>query len=103
MVKFEDSAGDAPGIDPPEQSGAPEESAAGCRRPLTEERRAVRGMPPPRPEAPAADRADGKLVDAAKVSEIKRAIAEGRFKVNVDVVADRLIESVFDPMCSNKA
>jgi negative regulator of flagellin synthesis FlgM len=32
--------------------------------------------------------------DAAKVESIKQAIREGRFKINPDVVADRLVESV---------
>ncbi|HRQ04751.1 flagellar biosynthesis anti-sigma factor FlgM [Nitrosomonas halophila] len=35
-----------------------------------------------------------QVVDAAKVAEIKQAISEGRFKVNPEVVADRLLESV---------
>ena len=34
------------------------------------------------------------VVDSARVDEIKQAIAEGRFKVNADRVADSLIESV---------
>ncbi len=37
--------------------------------------------------------ADGAF-DAGRVMEIKQAIAEGRFKVNADVVADRLLETV---------
>jgi negative regulator of flagellin synthesis FlgM len=37
--------------------------------------------------------ADG-VFDAARVQEIKQAITEGRFKVNADVVADRLLETV---------
>ncbi|MDW8468016.1 MAG: flagellar biosynthesis anti-sigma factor FlgM [Burkholderiales bacterium] len=32
--------------------------------------------------------------DAARVEEIKAAIREGRFKVNAEVVADRLIQSL---------
>lgn len=32
--------------------------------------------------------------DAARVEEIKAAIREGRFKVNSEVVADRLIQSL---------
>ena len=36
----------------------------------------------------------GEVVDAARVSEIKQAISEGHFKVNPDVVADRLLETV---------
>lgn len=34
------------------------------------------------------------VVDTAKVSEIKQAISEGRFKVNPDVIADRLLQTV---------
>lgn len=33
-------------------------------------------------------------IDAAKVAEIKQAISEGRFKINSEVVADRLIATV---------
>jgi negative regulator of flagellin synthesis FlgM len=33
-------------------------------------------------------------LDAAKVEEVKQAIREGRFRVNAEVVADRLIESM---------
>ena len=36
----------------------------------------------------------GGVVDPARVSEIKQAISEGRFKVNPDVVADRLLQTV---------
>lgn len=35
-----------------------------------------------------------ETIDAAKVAEVKQAISEGRFKVNADVVADRLLEAV---------
>lgn len=34
------------------------------------------------------------VVDAGKVAEIKQAISNGRFKVNPEIVADRLIETV---------
>jgi negative regulator of flagellin synthesis FlgM len=34
------------------------------------------------------------VVDAARVAELKRAISEGRFKVNPERVADGLLESV---------
>ncbi|MDD2686410.1 MAG: flagellar biosynthesis anti-sigma factor FlgM [Gallionella sp.] len=36
------------------------------------------------------------VADAAKVAEIKQAISDGRFKVNSEVVADRLIQTVRD-------
>ncbi|MCL2345640.1 MAG: flagellar biosynthesis anti-sigma factor FlgM [Desulfobulbus sp.] len=35
-------------------------------------------------------------VNAARIQEIKQAIAEGRFKVNPEAIADRLIESARD-------
>jgi len=41
------------------------------------------------------DATDG-TVDTARVDEIKQAISEGRFKVNADVVADRLLQTVRD-------
>lgn len=37
--------------------------------------------------------ADTPAVDSARVAEIKQAIAEGRFKVNPDVVADHLLQT----------
>lgn len=47
--------------------------------------------------------ANTPLVNAAKVAEIKKAISEGRFKVNSGVVADGLIRSVTDLINSHKA
>ena len=44
----------------------------------------------------------GEGVDAARVSEIKQAISEGRFKVNPDFVADRLLQTVRDLIVANK-
>ncbi|MEQ1838299.1 MAG: flagellar biosynthesis anti-sigma factor FlgM [Candidatus Nitrotoga sp.] len=38
--------------------------------------------------------ASALVVDAGKVAEIKQAISNGRFKVNPEIVADRLIETV---------
>jgi negative regulator of flagellin synthesis FlgM len=37
---------------------------------------------------------DVPVVDIQRVEEIKLAIAEGRFKVNPDVIADKLLETV---------
>ncbi len=34
------------------------------------------------------------VFDTARVAEIKQAISEGRFKVNAEVVADRLLDTV---------
>ncbi|MCB1986000.1 MAG: flagellar biosynthesis anti-sigma factor FlgM [Burkholderiales bacterium] len=36
----------------------------------------------------------GSVVDMSRVQEIKQAISEGTFKVNPDVVAERLLETV---------
>lgn len=41
-----------------------------------------------------AELSSGEPFDAAKVEEIKQAMRDGQFKVNADVVADRLIESM---------
>jgi negative regulator of flagellin synthesis FlgM len=38
--------------------------------------------------------ANSAVVDTARVAEIKQAISEGRFKVNPEAVADRLLETV---------
>jgi negative regulator of flagellin synthesis FlgM len=35
-------------------------------------------------------------IDMARVQEIKQAISEGRFQVNAEVVADKLLETVRD-------
>ena len=37
--------------------------------------------------------ADTPVVDSARVADIKQAIAEGRFKVNPDAVADHLLQT----------
>src|SRR5688572_25837196 len=41
-------------------------------------------------------------VDTARVAEVKRTMAEGRFEVNAEKVADRLIEATRDFMRAQK-
>ena len=40
-------------------------------------------------------------VNSARIQEIKTAISEGRFKINPEAIADRLIESARDLLNSN--
>lgn len=47
--------------------------------------------------------ADVPVMDQAKVEEIKRAIASGHFKVNAEVVADRVIETAKELLSAHKA
>jgi len=42
------------------------------------------------------------VVDAARVAEIKQAITDGQFKVNPEVVADRLIDTVKELIRAHK-
>lgn len=43
------------------------------------------------------------VVDTKRVSEIKQAIAEGRFKVNPERIADGLIDSVRQLLAKNRS
>lgn len=45
---------------------------------------------------------DAPPFDATRVSEIKQAIAEGRFTINAEAVADRLIESASELISSQR-
>lgn len=45
--------------------------------------------------------ADKPPVDSARIQEIKQAISEGRFKINPEAIADRLIESTRDLLNGN--
>jgi len=42
------------------------------------------------------------VVDSARVDAIKQAISEGRFNVNSEVVADRLVASVKEYLLNQK-
>ncbi|MGE5465790.1 MAG: flagellar biosynthesis anti-sigma factor FlgM [Ignavibacteria bacterium] len=53
-------------------------------------------------EIQASASADVDVVDTQRVSEIKQAIAEGRFKVNPERIADGLLASVRE-MLANKS
>jgi negative regulator of flagellin synthesis FlgM len=45
----------------------------------------------------------GQAVDHARVAEVKRAIAEGRFEVNSEKIADRLIHSTQEFLRAHKS
>jgi negative regulator of flagellin synthesis FlgM len=44
---------------------------------------------------------DKPPVNSARIQEIKQAISEGRFKINPEAIADRLIESTRDLLNNN--
>jgi len=46
---------------------------------------------------------DSTPMDSAKVEAIKQAISEGRFKINPEMIADRLLNSVRDSLANQKA
>lgn len=45
---------------------------------------------------------EGQPVDTAKVEAIKQAIAEGRFKINPEKIAERLLTSVQELLTNQK-
>lgn len=45
---------------------------------------------------------DTTTMNVSKIAEIKQAMAEGRFKVNPEAVADRLLETVKELIQNNK-
>jgi negative regulator of flagellin synthesis FlgM len=47
--------------------------------------------------------ANAPVIDQAQVDEIKQAIASGQFKVNPEVVADRLLDTVREIISSKSA
>ena len=100
MATIDDSIGNAPGIPPGTQRGGQNNATVEGRGVGTEGNDVPDQRPPLRPQENAP--AGGKLMDVAKVQEIKRAIAEGRFKIDSEVVADRLIESARDLIASRR-
>ncbi len=46
--------------------------------------------------------ASDSIVNTARVQEIKQAISEGNFRINPEVIADRLLETVKELMQSKK-
>jgi negative regulator of flagellin synthesis FlgM len=68
---------------PPEESAAPPISAQVQLSPLSAQLQSIhRGF------------ADTPVIDAARVAELKSAIASGHFTINADKIADRLLETV---------
>ena len=53
------------------------------------------------PLAASMQASDRPPVNSARILEIKQAISEGRFKINPEAIADRLIESARDLVNSN--
>jgi negative regulator of flagellin synthesis FlgM len=45
----------------------------------------------------------GQAVDSTRVAEVKKAIAEGRFEINADTIADRLIDATREFMRAHKS
>lgn len=46
--------------------------------------------------------ATSSVIDTARVQEIKQAISEGNFKINSEVIADRLLETAKELIQSKK-
>jgi negative regulator of flagellin synthesis FlgM len=45
----------------------------------------------------------GQAVDSARVAEVKRAIAEGRFEIDAEKIADRLVDATREFLRSHKS
>ena len=46
---------------------------------------------------------NGQAVDSSRVAEVKRAIAEGRFEIDSEKIADRLIDATREFLRSHKS
>lgn len=45
---------------------------------------------------------EGAPINKARIQEIKQAIAEGKFKINPDAIADRLLDSARELLSSSR-
>ena len=75
--------------------GRPRSTAGAAERPATPAGAEVDLSPlSSRLQELQANASSGPVVDSQRVSDIKQAIAEGRFKVNPERIADGLLDSV---------
>lgn len=98
-MKIDSSAGKniASAAEPrPRTSGA---AAAGAQVASSSEKVELSSMSSSLQKADAAI-SETPVVDSKRVAEIKQAIADGRFKVNTDRIADGLINSVREMLAS---
>ncbi len=82
-------------------SGKPAGPAQAAPRPAAGDRVAITSLSS-QLQALESRLADVAVVDVARVDAIKQAISEGRFKVDSEVVADRLIATVKEYLLSQK-